>query len=92
VSDAHEEKIERSALLLELDDEFRDSNLPMIERFFQVLFPRKPTLSLTGGAATPPPGSARWVRLMLANHNNHGVHGGTIGATVRLVACATPHA
>lgn len=37
MSDAHEEKIERSALLLELDDEFRDSNLPMIERFFQVI-------------------------------------------------------
>lgn len=71
MSDAHEEKIERSALLLELDDEFRDSNLPMIERFFQVLFlPAKShALAARGCAATPRAGSERqhgWVRLGMA--------------------------
>jgi hypothetical protein len=50
VSDAHEEKIERSAVLLELDDEFRDSNLPMIERFFQVRAAPKPTRRRGGSA------------------------------------------
>lgn len=38
-TEAHEERVESSAALLDLDDEFRENNLPLVERFF-TLFDR----------------------------------------------------
>ena len=38
-TEAHEERVESSAALLDLDEEFRENNLPLVERFF-TLFDR----------------------------------------------------
>jgi len=39
VPETYEERVESSALLLDLDDDFRENNLPLIQRFF-TLFDR----------------------------------------------------